>query len=430
MIRRIRLILYFVIGLFLGGWSVLSHAQASPLWSTTGPVVVQNVAGTPGIVGNATPAANSVISNAGAGVVKATGTVSANVGAQYGGRQAANAAMQAVARMSPGTLAKNIVRANAVGIAVTVVAPILIGWGLQYIDGIWVRQVPNGIWKSASGLYPSDSADSTCRSLYTASFGSTASYRYYGAVVSGNSASCEFVYNLTSGAHSPFSSAQFFPSGGSVAVPIDPAEAENAIAVGLQTYPDPASIARAIQSLPNPVANPDPQTLTGPASVASPVSQSISTSPSGVQSITNNQTTYNIAYAGNTATVSAVNTSTLPDGTVKTDPGDPDPTPPVVDTPDPDIPELYERKYPDGFAGVWTTRSAEMKATPLFSLSSVFTPSIGGGSCPSWSFSANIGPSMNYGSGSISPPCWIFPFIKAILLITALVISRRIVFGG
>jgi hypothetical protein len=54
----------------------------------------------------------------------------------------------------------------------------------------------------------------------------------------------------------------------------------------------------------------------------------------------------------------------------------------------------------------------------------------GGGSCPSWSFSFNLGAMGNYGSMGIAPPCWIWTAIKTIMIITALFAARRIVFGG
>lgn len=95
------------------------------------------------------------------------------------------------------------------------------------------------------------------------------------------------------------------------------------------------------------------------------------------------------------------------------------------------VPSLYERTYPDGLVGVWNDRIADIKATPIFGLSAVFTPTgVSGGSCPSWTFNANIGSHMNFGSGSISPPCWIWPAIKAIVIISALLLARRLIFGG
>jgi hypothetical protein len=178
-----------------------------------------------------------------------------------------------------------------------------------------------------------------------------------------------------------------------------------------------------------------PQVVTGPASVTSPPMTTTNNS-GGNTTVTTNSTTVNTTYAGDTINYHTVNnTTTTVNGvpassTAEEAPDDPDDQASVVDASMPEQPKLYERKYPDGFSGVWATQSAAMKSTPLFGLSALFTPSIGGGSCPSWTINANIGPHMNYGSGSVSPPCWLWGALKAVLIISALLISRRLVFGG
>lgn len=102
----------------------------------------------------------------------------------------------------------------------------------------------------------------------------------------------------------------------------------------------------------------------------------------------------------------------------------------VSDTPLGDIPKLYERKYPDGLIGVWLDRKAELMATPLFGLSATFAPSIGSGSCPSWSFSVNIPGIANFGTYDVAPPCWLWPMLKVVIIVTALLTARRLIFGG
>lgn len=182
-----------------------------------------------------------------------------------------------------------------------------------------------------------------------------------------------------------------------------------------------------------PVPAGDPQ-VSGPASVTSPPVNS-TTTINNQTTTTTTTTTVNNTYQGGTYTYNVTNNTVTKNAsgevlsTTKTDVPD-EPPAVVTDTPLGDVPKLYERKYPDGLVGVWNTRSAELKATPLFGLTAIFTPNIGAGSCPSWTFNANIGPHMMFGSGSISPPCWIWPAIKAIIIISALLLARRLIFGG
>jgi len=93
---------------------------------------------------------------------------------------------------------------------------------------------------------------------------------------------------------------------------------------------------------------------------------------------------------------------------------------------------LWEKKYPDGLEKVIKDKVAEMKNTPLFRLAGDLAPQgIGNsGTCPAWTFNANIGPKMNFGSGSYAPPCWLWTALRAVFLITALLMARRLIFGG
>ena len=106
--------------------------------------------------------------------------------------------------------------------------------------------------------------------------------------------------------------------------------------------------------------------------------------------------------------------------------------PPPTDTPLPAIPELYERKYPDGLVGIWETKSQEMKDSPLFTLADQLMPTgISGGSCPSWSLDLSFGGAFgDYGSQDVSPPCWIWDVAKLIIIASALILARALVFGG
>ncbi|WP_153111056.1 hypothetical protein [Propionivibrio limicola] len=183
----------------------------------------------------------------------------------------------------------------------------------------------------------------------------------------------------------------------------------------------------------------DSPVVNGPASVTSnPVSTTTSTTINN-QTVNNTTTTtttvYNV-YNGDTVTTTAKDTTTTtqPDGTTVTtteDVAETDVESSVSDTELPELPKLYEPKYPNGLTGVWNENIEAIKATPLFSLPQVFAPTgIDSGTCPVWRLSANLGPNMNYGTFDISPPCMIWPFLKAITIIGSLILARALIFGG
>jgi len=119
--------------------------------------------------------------------------------------------------------------------------------------------------------------------------------------------------------------------------------------------------------------------------------------------------------------------STTPDPNVTTE-ATPDLS--ASDTPLEDIPKLYEPKYPDGIVGVWNQKKADLKSTPLISLVSTVMPNLGdGGTCPTWTIDLDLG-IANYGSHNVAPPCWIFAVLKSIVIVSALLLARALVFGG
>ena len=223
------------------------------------------------------------------------------------------------------------------------------------------------------------------------------------------------------------------------------AQAQQALTAAITAYPDPAALVMAWPSnidpdpnnqtarpviIPTPLVTSAPvvSTIITPATQTSPATTTSKATTTSVSSTVDPSTGEVIATVTNktVTTTDGVVTSTTTDPAVPKE----DPVPAVTDTPLDEIPKLYERKYPDGFMGAWNTRSAEIRSTPLFGLSSLFAPNIAAGTCPTWTFNANIGPHMQFGTGSISPPCWLWTALKAVLIITALMISRRLVFGG
>jgi hypothetical protein len=170
-----------------------------------------------------------------------------------------------------------------------------------------------------------------------------------------------------------------------------------------------------------------------------PVTQTV-TKPNG-DTVTTTTTT-NVTVNNNNSVVINSNTTVVtrtPIGTIiPNDPLDaptntptpnpnsePPPIGPVVDTPFPSIPKLYEPVYPDGISGVWDDKKSELEQTSLFTVLPALLPSLGDGGCPSWSL-----PSFYGGSLDASIPCSVWVFLRLVIIITALLLARRLIFGG
>lgn len=102
----------------------------------------------------------------------------------------------------------------------------------------------------------------------------------------------------------------------------------------------------------------------------------------------------------------------------------------VTDKPLPDQPKLYEPKYPDGITGLWNSKLQEIKATPLFNLAPALLPNVSTGSCPSWKVDLSIDGWTNAGLQDVSPPCWVWDVAKLVIIASALLLARRLIFGG
>lgn len=176
--------------------------------------------------------------------------------------------------------------------------------------------------------------------------------------------------------------------------------------------------------------------VSGPASVPGPSSTTTNSDGSTVTTNTVNNFTYNNNNSTVTVTTTTTTTTTDPNGSTSsqqtTEDGKPEPEESVAPPRDPDMPEvptLYEKKYPDGLSGVWATRKAQLQTTPIFSFLASLVPSTGDGGCPSWQLPVMYG-IKNTSVVDISIPCWIWSAIRAIFVVTALLSCRRIIFGG
>ena len=97
----------------------------------------------------------------------------------------------------------------------------------------------------------------------------------------------------------------------------------------------------------------------------------------------------------------------------------------------PEQPKLYTTKYPDGIAGVWSAKTAEIKSAPIANLVGDLMPKVAdGGTPPTWIIDLDMGGIGNFGQRDISPPSWLWGVLKAITILSALLLARRLVFGG
>lgn len=106
------------------------------------------------------------------------------------------------------------------------------------------------------------------------------------------------------------------------------------------------------------------------------------------------------------------------------------PEPVFSDTALPEVPDLYEQKYPNGLAGVWAEKSPQLMATTFVtSVKAMFPTLSDSGSCPTWIINLDFGSMGNFGSGDVAPPCWLWGVVSLIFLTTACFTAWRIIFG-
>lgn len=164
--------------------------------------------------------------------------------------------------------------------------------------------------------------------------------------------------------------------------------------------------------------------MSGPSSSRGP-----STTTTTPQGTTTTNITYNYTYNNNRVVITQTTTTTNPDGSqssTETDDVRPDPEVSLPQDPAlPPVPDLYERRYPDGMAGVWAQKRAAFLESPLFAIIPSLTPSLGSTGCPVWTLP--LGP---WGTHDISIPCWVWAAIRLIFICTALFTARKLIFGG
>jgi len=174
--------------------------------------------------------------------------------------------------------------------------------------------------------------------------------------------------------------------------------------------------------------------LSGPVSVTSPTTTKTTSSGS-----VSSSTTYNITYNNNSVGYSTTTVTTSKDaaGNVTgTETETSEPTPEDIQTTASDpsmpaLPVLYTQKYPDGLSGVWSEKSSQLNETGYGAALDAMLPDIpDGGGCPQFSIPGGNLSGFSFGGGSIGPPCYVWPWIKAIVIISSLFLARSLIFGG
>lgn len=184
-------------------------------------------------------------------------------------------------------------------------------------------------------------------------------------------------------------------------------------------------------------------TSTSPATAGSPAVDSITTT-----STTTNNYTYegNKVSVTNTTVTNITNNTTGQQQTTKTDkapeiknadlkpdkPATPDKVEdPATDTPLGDVPKLYTPVYPRGIEGVWSDAKSAMSGTSLARIIPSLMPSVGSsGQCPTMPINLNLSNWANFGTVDVAPPCFLWDFGKVVIIMSALLLARGLVFGG
>lgn len=123
--------------------------------------------------------------------------------------------------------------------------------------------------------------------------------------------------------------------------------------------------------------------------------------------------------------------TTTKDTTTPTKPDTPPVPDPATDTPLGDQPKLYTPKYPRGLEGVWSDQKDALKNTPLARLAPNLMPTVAsGGTCPSMPVNLTFSTWASFGVHDVAPPCVVWDWGKAIIILSALLLARALVFGG
>lgn len=104
---------------------------------------------------------------------------------------------------------------------------------------------------------------------------------------------------------------------------------------------------------------------------------------------------------------------------------------PGADQSTPDHPKLWEKKYPDGLAGVWSEARAAFLNTDIGRLAPKLMPDNipTNGVVPVWNLSLDVG-IANFGVHDFSPSPMVWGWAKIFVILGALLLARALIFGG
>lgn len=107
----------------------------------------------------------------------------------------------------------------------------------------------------------------------------------------------------------------------------------------------------------------------------------------------------------------------------------PEPEYTFSDSPFPEVTPFYDQKYPDGLSGVWNQAKVDIDNSSFMLFLDSFIPTFSG-SCPTFGLNFAISNMANFGTLDFQSLCYVFDFVKIILLVTAVFAARQLTFGG
>lgn len=429
--RLVRLFLFLVFGIVLGGSAALSYA-GTVKYQLRGVNVTREGGATylRGTSPSELTASNATVSG---GWFQGVGAVVLN------GGKTATWAQKVELATTAASVASKAVRVTPQGLVVGAVASWLLSKGLQYVDGKWMAsrsQATAGAtyyWSSFTSYGPM-TLDGFC-SLVQATgcyFDGQVSGSQKHACIPRTSGSCAGAAWATP--VSPGSCPQGLTLVGDTCSGSTAATDADWVKAASEPLPDAAAKELIFMGVKLPVNDPatiDPPYVDVPVSdpYVDPVTGNRYQDKARVSpSKTSDDATVDYYREQVDATGNTVKDAN--GNPVRQDQADKQPDPVPGDMPA--VPELYKQKYPDGLKGVITGAVTQLKATPLFGLVVQLIPTNlpNAGQCPSWSLSMNFGRHMNEGTHVVQPPCWVWDVVKAIMIVSALLLARRLIFGG
>jgi len=150
---------------------------------------------------------------------------------------------------------------------------------------------------------------------------------------------------------------------------------------------------------------------------------------------TTSNTTTSGGSSGTGTTTTTTTTTTNPDGSVTTTETS-ETTEETLNTgglPDGSggAESFWQSGYPDGLGGVWQSHQSSLINSPMAQWLNSWSFA-NSGTCPTFSFAFDLGSMGNFGSAAIPSDllCYVFPIIRAIVLLSSLLLARRLIFGG